>query len=97
MREVAVRDLRNYGGQFLDRVEAGEAALVARDGKAVAQLTPLPKPRLNSTALLERWRNAPAVSLDTLRNDITKANVSVLRSNSRVNSRAIVLQGSTDA
>lgn len=72
MREVAVRDLRNYGGQILDRVEAGETVLVTRDGKAVAQLTPLPKPRLNSTALLERWRNVPAISLDALRDDISQ-------------------------
>ena len=72
MREVAVRDLRNYGGQILDRVEAGETVIVTRDGKAVAQLAPLPRPRLNATALLEVWRNIPAIDLDELRSDLAQ-------------------------
>ena len=69
MREVAVRDLRNYGGQILDRVEAGETVIVTRDGKAVAELAPLPGPRLNASQLLEAWRNVPAIDLDLLRTD----------------------------
>jgi prevent-host-death family protein len=72
MQEVAVRDLRNYGGQILDRVESGETMIITRDGKAVAQLAPLPRPRLNATALLEVWRNVPAVELDGLRADLAQ-------------------------
>jgi len=72
MREVAVRELRNYGGQILDRVEAGESVIITRDGKAVAQLVPLPRPRLSSVALIEQWRNVPVVDLNALRADLTE-------------------------
>ena len=70
MKEVAVRDLRNYGGQILDRVEAGETVTITRDGKPVARLTPLPTPRLNAQALLEKWKNVPAIDGDQLRADL---------------------------
>ena len=70
MREVAVRELRNYGGQILDRVEAGEPVTITRDGKPVAVLSPLPSPRLNAYALLERWRNVPPIDGEKLRADL---------------------------
>ncbi|MDP4803829.1 MAG: type II toxin-antitoxin system prevent-host-death family antitoxin [Candidatus Nanopelagicales bacterium] len=72
MEEVSVRELRNYGGQILDRVEGGESMTITRDGKPVARLIPLPHPRLTSTALLERWRNVPAIDGDALRDDISQ-------------------------
>jgi prevent-host-death family protein len=70
MNEVTVRELRNYGGQVLTRVEAGEAMTVTRDGTPVARLTPLPQPRLNARALLDRWRNVPALDARSLREDL---------------------------
>ena len=70
MNEVTVRELRNYGGQVLTRVEAGEAMTVTRDGTPVARLTPLPAPRLNAQALLERWRHVPALDVRNLREDL---------------------------
>lgn len=70
MNEVTVRELRNFGGQVLTRVEAGEAMTVTRDGSPVARLTPLAQPRLNARALLERWRTVPALDPHTLREDI---------------------------
>jgi prevent-host-death family protein len=72
MEEVSVRELRNYGGQILDRVEGGESMTITRDGKPVARLIPLPTPRLTSAALLERWRNVPAIDGDALRDDISQ-------------------------
>jgi prevent-host-death family protein len=72
MDEVSVRELRNYGGQILDRVEGGESMTITRDGKPVARLIPLPTPRLTSTALLQRWRNVPAIDGDALRDDISQ-------------------------
>jgi prevent-host-death family protein len=54
MEEVSVRELRNYGGQILDRVEGGESMTITRDGTPVALLSPLPTPRLSAAALLER-------------------------------------------
>ncbi len=69
-QRVTVRDLRNHGGDVLDRVAAGASVVVTRDGRPVAMLTPLPRPRLDSAALLQRWRSVPAVDAKTLRDDI---------------------------
>jgi len=41
MAEVSIRDLRNHGGDLIDRVAAGERITVARSGKPVAELRPL--------------------------------------------------------
>jgi antitoxin (DNA-binding transcriptional repressor) of toxin-antitoxin stability system len=38
MDEVTVRDLRNRGGNVLDRVARGETLTVTRDGRPVAEL-----------------------------------------------------------
>lgn len=70
MSEVSVREVRNYGGQILDRVEAGESMTITRDGTPVAHLSPLPTPRLSAAALLERWKNVPVIDGDQLRADI---------------------------
>jgi prevent-host-death family protein len=70
--EVSVRDLRNYGGQILDRVEGGESMTITRDGTPVARLSPLPTPRLSAAALLVRWENVPVIDAAALREDITE-------------------------
>lgn len=70
MDEVSVRELRNYGGQVLTRVEAGESMTVTRDGTPVARLTPLPQPRLSARALIERWSSVPPIDIHSLRDDL---------------------------
>ncbi|WP_322759401.1 type II toxin-antitoxin system prevent-host-death family antitoxin [Frankia sp. Cr2] len=70
MTEVAVRDLRNHGGEILDRVMGGESLTVTRDGRAVAELRPLPRRPLPASLLLQRWRRMPAVDPVRLRADI---------------------------
>jgi len=65
-----VRDLRNYGGQILNRVEGGESMTITRDGSPVALLTPLPQPRLSAAALLESWKNIPRIDAESLRRDL---------------------------
>jgi len=72
MEQVSVRELRNYGGQLLDRVHGGESMTITRDGTPVALLVPLPTPRLGSAALLEQWRNVPVISGAKLRADIVE-------------------------
>ena len=42
MGTATMRDLRNHGGEVIDRVLAGEEVTVTRDGVAVAALRPLP-------------------------------------------------------
>jgi prevent-host-death family protein len=57
MDSVTVRDLRNKGGEVLDRVERGERLVVTRDGRAVAEL-------------IERRKRLPRVDPDALRADV---------------------------
>lgn len=70
MSEVAIRDLRNHGGEILDRVEGGEAMTVTRDGRPIAELRPLPRRPLQASLLLQRWRILPAVDPVKLRADV---------------------------
>jgi prevent-host-death family protein len=70
MTEVAIRDLRNHGGEILDRVAGGEAMTVTRDGRPIAELRPLPRRPLQATLLLQRWRGLPVVDPMQLRADI---------------------------
>lgn len=70
MTDVTIRDLRNHGGKVLDRVERGEVLTVTRDGRAVAQLRPLPRRAVSVTTLLSRWHALPDVDPATLRADL---------------------------
>lgn len=67
---MAIRDLRNHGGEILDRVEGGEAMTVTRDGRPIAELRPLARRPLQASLLLARWRSLPAVDPVKLRADI---------------------------
>lgn len=70
MADVTIRELRNKGGEVIERVIAGEVLTVTRDGVPVARLSPLPSRTLSAEALLERRRNLPPVDPDALRRDI---------------------------
>ncbi|MGD0686619.1 MAG: type II toxin-antitoxin system prevent-host-death family antitoxin [Streptosporangiaceae bacterium] len=70
MTEVSIRDLRNHGGDVLDRVAGGESMTVTRDGHPIAELRPLPGRPLQAALLLQRWRGLPAVDPAKLRADI---------------------------
>ena len=70
LEEVSIRDLRNHGGEVVDRVERGGRAIVTRSGRAVAELRPLGKAPLAATTLIERWRRLPAMDPEALRRDI---------------------------
>jgi prevent-host-death family protein len=73
MGEVSIRDLRNRGGEVIDRVEAGERVTITRTGRPVAELRPLPSRPPDPETLLKRWRNLPRVDPDRLRSDIDTA------------------------
>jgi prevent-host-death family protein len=70
MTEVTVRELRNHGGEVLDRVARGERITITRDGRRVAELRPLIASKLSAEALLIRWRHLPAIDPVTFRNEI---------------------------
>ena len=66
---VTVRELRNQGGQVLDRVLAGEQLTITRDGQPVAELSPLSIPT-NLTTLKKRAAKIKAIDPISLRNDL---------------------------
>ena len=70
MPSVTVRELRNKGGEVLDRVARGEHVIVTRDGRPVAELRPLPRPSARPTELIERRRRLPRMDPEALRRDI---------------------------
>lgn len=70
MSAVNVRDLRNHGGDVLDRVASGETITVIRSGNAVAELRPLPRRGMSAAQLIERRRALPVVDAAALRSDI---------------------------
>lgn len=70
MVEVSIRDLRNRGGDIVDRVTRGEHVTITRSGKAVATLHPLRQSHMPAAVLIERWRQLPDVDPDRLRSDV---------------------------
>jgi antitoxin (DNA-binding transcriptional repressor) of toxin-antitoxin stability system len=68
--DVSIRDLRNRGGDVVDRAARGEPIRITRAGEPVAELRALPPAGLRAPALLERWRNLPAVDPSALRRDL---------------------------
>ena len=70
MDSVSVRDLRNHGGEVLDRVARGEVLIVTRDGAEVAELRPRARRSPSPAQLIQRRRHLPTVDPDALRRDI---------------------------
>lgn len=70
MTEINVRELRNHGGEVLDRVARGESLTVTRSGRPVAQLRPLPQAGVSGATLLARWKRLPKVDPTALRADL---------------------------
>ena len=73
MAEVTIRDLRNHGGDVVDRVAAGERLVVTRDGKPVAELRPVRTRGVSASMLLARWRRLPPMDGAALRGDLDSA------------------------
>jgi len=71
--EVTIRDLRNHGGEVMERVERGETLTVTRSGVPVGELRPLPHPRVTAQTLLQRWRSLPLIDTEAFRSDIDTA------------------------
>jgi prevent-host-death family protein len=72
MGTVTIRELRNQGGEVIDRVAAGEQLTVTRDGRPVARLQPVRRSGLRSDTLLRRWRRLRAVEPETFRRDLDR-------------------------
>lgn len=70
MSTVTVRELRNRGGEVLDRVARGESFVVTRDGSPVAELSPLRRRSAPPAELVARRRTLPPVDPEALRHDV---------------------------
>lgn len=70
MAYVTIRELRNQGGDVIDRVQKGERIIVTRSGRPVAELQPLRCKGPDPATLLDRWRHLPPVDPDRMRQDI---------------------------
>jgi antitoxin (DNA-binding transcriptional repressor) of toxin-antitoxin stability system len=70
--EVSIRELRNQGGDVVDRVARGESITITRSGKAVAELRALPAPGLSAQTLVSRWRALPSVDPSAFRQDVDR-------------------------
>jgi len=71
MTEVSIRDLRNHGGEVVDRAARGEQITITRSGRPVAELRAL-RPPLSAEALLSRRRRLPTVDPVGLRADVDR-------------------------
>jgi prevent-host-death family protein len=73
MADVTIRDLRNHGGDVVERAARGEQITITRAGKPVAELRAVPPTALSAETLLDRWRRLPNVDPLALRRDIDQA------------------------
>jgi prevent-host-death family protein len=70
MSEVTIRELRNHGGEVVDRAARGEQITITRAGKPVAEIRPVDRPPLTAEVLLARWHRLPPVDLATMRAEL---------------------------
>ena len=78
MDAVTVRELRNHGGEVLDRVSRGESLIVTRDGTPVATMIPVRRSPVRPEDLIAARRALPAVDPAQLRRDIDEVTDSSL-------------------
>jgi antitoxin (DNA-binding transcriptional repressor) of toxin-antitoxin stability system len=67
---VSIRELRNRGGDVIDRAARGEAITITKAGRPIAELRGLPGPGLSAKGLINRWRRLPPMDPAQLRADI---------------------------
>jgi prevent-host-death family protein len=70
MANVSIRDLRNHGGEVVERARRGERLTITRSGKPVAQLVALPRSPVPLEELRRRWAKLPDVDPAALRRDL---------------------------
>jgi prevent-host-death family protein len=70
MSEISIRELRNHGGEVVDRAARGERITITHAGKPVAELSPVARPALAAEVLLARWAPLPPVDARSFREDI---------------------------
>ena len=76
---MSIRDLRNHGGEIVERATRGEAITITRSGTPVARLEAVRSAPLPAATLLERWRRLPSVDAAALRPELDAVLDSSLR------------------
>jgi len=72
MSDVTIRELRNHGGDVVDRAARGERFTITRSGKPVAELRPLSQEPVPLAVLIARRLRLPHVDLVQLRQDLDR-------------------------
>lgn len=67
---MSIRDLRNHGGEVVDRAARGEQITITRSGKPVAELRPLSREPLGAEELIARRKNVPRVDYREMREEL---------------------------
>ena len=70
MAEVSIRDLRNHGGDVVDRAARGEQITITRSGRPVAELRRLDHQPLTAEELIARRKNLPRVDYAKMRAEL---------------------------
>ena len=70
MTEVSIRELRNHGGDVVDRAARGEQITITRSGRPVAELRRLGHEPLTAEELIARRKNAPPVDYEKMRAEL---------------------------
>lgn len=72
MSEISIRELRNHGGDVVDRAAKGERLTITRSGKPVAELRPLSREPVPLDVVISRRRRLPPVDPDHLSEDLDR-------------------------
>ena len=72
MSEISIRELRNHGGDVVDRAAKGERLTITRSGKPVAELRPLTREPVPLDVVISRRRSLPPVDPDRLSEDLDR-------------------------
>jgi len=67
---VSIRELRNHGGEVVERAQRGERLTITRDGAPVAELVALPRSPAPLGELRRRWALLPDIDPVAFQRDI---------------------------
>jgi len=70
MTYVTIRELRNHGGEVVDRAAAGELITITRNGTPVAELKAIAKPPMTAARLVALFEDLPATDPARFRADL---------------------------
>ena len=70
---ISQRELRNDSGSIMKRVENGESFVVTTNGRPIAELRPLIRPRgVQTETALATFRGSEPIDFDALRSDLDR-------------------------